>query len=259
MHLTRFFTYRFLIFICFFCDISYSQFRKKHFNTLSLYSIKNFPLDIKGSGRGTIPSNFPLQAYLFTDIFISGLNIYFISICYPDMFIDYYGIKFRVVEHKKTSEHIKKIGKTLRLADLTVNQKEDEQVVIGTVSSPKLRQYLGLTNSLVLEVTYGKLNQTYHLYREVLHTEGTMPKVSLSVFALFRHEHESQIFTWMDYYAGIVGVEHFVLYYNGKFSDGKIANIMEKISREGRSVTIAEWYQVKFNETFVFLELLLTC
>ena len=169
-----------------------SQFRK-HRNSLSLYTVINFPIDDKGSGRGTMPANFPIQGHLFTDLFISGTNIYFISIVYPDIYIDYHGIKFRVIERRKNNEHVKKIGKTLRIADLTVNQKEDEQVVIGTVSSPKLRQYLEITNSLLLQVSYGSYNQTYHLYREVLHTEGPSPRVSLSVFAMFRHEPESQV------------------------------------------------------------------
>ena len=222
-------------------------------STLSVLPVSSFPVDKRGTCRVTSPPNAPTNAFLFTDIFISGTSISFVSIIYPDVPLDFYRMEFRVVESEKHSSKVKHIGKNLRIVDLMINPVEEEQVVVGVISSPKLKAYLELTDSLLLEVVYVEFpntklevshNNTYHLFRDSRKLMGLIPQNGLSVFAMFKNEPESTIFSWMDYYIKYVGISHFTLYYNGVLSESRnVALLMDRVRREQRMVVIVEWNQ----------------
>ena len=222
-------------------------------STLSVLPVSSFPIDKKGTCRETSPPNAPTNAFLFTDIFISGTSINFVSIIYPDVPLDFYRMEFRVVDSAKRSSKVKRVGRNLRIVDLMINPTQEEQVVVGVVSSPKLQAYLELTDSLLLEVVYieypnTKLeirhNNTYHLFRDSRKLVGLIPENGISMFAMFKNEPESTIFSWMDYYIKYVGISHFTLYYNGVLSESRnAALIMDRVRREQRMVVIVEWNQ----------------
>jgi len=212
---------------------------------LTLLPTYSFPLHSTGSCNKTIPDDTPENIFLFTDIFICGTAINFISVVYPDYPIDFYRMSFRVVEKQKiNAAKVHRVGKNLRILDLTVNSDFDEQVVVGIVGSQKLKSYLEVTDSLLLEVTYAERNMTFHLYRDSKKLQGFVPVNSVSAFALFNNEPESYIFAWMDYYTKYMGIRHFILYYNGIISRSKnVKALISRIDYDIRMVSLLEWNQ----------------
>jgi hypothetical protein len=182
----------------------------KELKDYSIFSVNNFPLPYVGNCLTTVPDATPKEAYLFTDIFISGSNIKFVSIFYPDVPIDFYSINFRVVEKEKINKNkIRRVGKNLRIVELTINSLEKDKIVLGVISSPKLESYLELTDSLVMEVSYGAYNLTYHLFRDSRKLNSLLPQNLISTFSLINLESEV-IYVYFLFFC----FSFFLFYYN---------------------------------------------
>jgi hypothetical protein len=218
---------------------------------------------------------FPLHSAnpLLYDIFIAGTQIWFISAIQPESPANFHDIQFRVLEKSTKSKKLKRIGKSLRIADLIVTPRllvgkaskgDHGHIVIGMISSSRLEAYLTNTDSLMIEVLYGKFNQSYHLFREepILKPSTNLelpklnpledisqaadqtieksPRIELSMFVLLRGneaDHGKHLFQWLEYYTNVIGVNHFMIYYTIE----NIDDIMHKLIAEKWPVTLVNW------------------
>ena len=116
-----------------------------------------------------------------------------------------------------------------------------ESVIIGKISHIYIRRIMALKKYLNITFKYNEtLQQTYILKNQKPRTL-LQKKYYLSIFTLFKTNNAKEISIFVEYYRNL-GVQHFILYLNGRMADyPDILKLAHRYAEEGAPVTFAEW------------------
>ena len=153
--------------------------------------------------------------YLFSDIFLSGDEIVFISMVYPDVRIDFKNV--RII-----------IDANLTLYPTTMHIKEVwESSVVVLYKHPSFSEY----NKLDITVLYKGITK-----KCVVRRYDHLRNDKLVMMTLFKDDHYL-LSAWIEYYKRL-GVQHFYMYYNGSMNDRNKINMAKY---DPKLVTFIEW------------------
>lgn len=170
-------------------------------------------------------SNFRLSdnRYLFSDIFLSGDEIVFISMVYPDIKVDFKSVRITINGLIDSNTNA-----PVSLYPTTIHMKEVwESSVIVLYKHPLFLEQ----NRLEVSVTYKNI-----VKKCIAKRYDHLRNDKLVMMTLFKDDHYL-ISAWIEYYKRL-GIQHFYMYYNGSMNE---RNRLSTLRYDPKLVTFIEW------------------
>ena len=183
--------------------------------------------------------------YIFQDIFIgSGDLVFFVSA--PTA---WFHSKENLEKHLNAFLHLPAPQLSIKPINVSVNSshetKSPEFHFLGTLQHQDISDVLRISGSVNISINFSigsrVESKTFSLKRERPRWPTTKRQLETIIFTLFKTDEEHQIENFVNYYR-LLGIDSFMLYLNGKFSQFPNVNALAKrYGRDGVPVVFAEW------------------